>query len=323
MTHPATALHEARTRHLRSARQQHHRTAPGRRVAGRACGADGGRARRLCHAHRRRGGVPEPRVGGGRGLRHRLRQCRHPHRPPRRRVRPAGPGPHRRRGAALRQLRRRPHEPGRRRARGPPPLRQRLVGRRAGLAPSCAAEKAREQLGTVGSGNHYVDIFADEDGAVWVGVHFGSRGLGHTIASGFLALSQDLPWGSTRRGEGGAAAAGRAPRPRLLAAHEPRRRVRLRRPGMGGAQGGGDAGRPELELVHNHHNFAWRETHDGEEFIVIRKGATPAFPGQKGFIGGSMGDDAVIVEGARDAARRRRRCSGLPCSPPYTGPAAS
>src|SRR5262245_14471316 len=39
--------------------------------------------------------------------------------------------------------------------------------------------KARSQLGTVGSGNHYVDVFADESGAIWVGVHFGSRGLGH------------------------------------------------------------------------------------------------------------------------------------------------
>ena len=55
----------------------------------------------------------------------------------------------------------------------------------------------------------------------------------------------------------------------------------------------------ELELVHNHHNFAWKETHDGEELVVVRKGATPAFPGQKGFIGGSMGDDAVIVQGRR------------------------
>ncbi|HEX7117711.1 MAG TPA: RtcB family protein, partial [Longimicrobiales bacterium] len=53
----------------------------------------------------------------------------------------------------------------------------------------------------------------------------------------------------------------------------------------------------ELELVHNHHNFAWKETHEGEEYVVVRKGATPAFPGQKGFIGGSMGDDAVIVRG--------------------------
>ena len=54
----------------------------------------------------------------------------------------------------------------------------------------------------------------------------------------------------------------------------------------------------EVELVHNHHNFAWKERHEGEELVVIRKGATPAFPGQLGFIGGSMGDDAVIVRGA-------------------------
>ncbi len=45
---------------------------------------------------------------------------------------------------------------------------------------------AAEQLGTVGGGNHYVDIFADEDDRVWVGVHFGSRGLGHKTATHFL-----------------------------------------------------------------------------------------------------------------------------------------
>jgi tRNA-splicing ligase RtcB len=56
---------------------------------------------------------------------------------------------------------------------------------------------------------------------------------------------------------------------------------------------GGD----EVQLVHNHHNFAWKEEHDGEELVVIRKGANPAFPDQLGFIGGSMGDDAVIVRG--------------------------
>ncbi len=54
----------------------------------------------------------------------------------------------------------------------------------------------------------------------------------------------------------------------------------------------------EVELVHNHHNFAWKEEHFGRTFVVVRKGATPAFPGQKGFVGGSMGDDSVILEGA-------------------------
>ena len=52
-----------------------------------------------------------------------------------------------------------------------------------------------------------------------------------------------------------------------------------------------------VESVHNHHNFAWRERHGDEQLWVIRKGATPAFPRQRGFVGGSMGDDAVIIEG--------------------------
>jgi tRNA-splicing ligase RtcB (3'-phosphate/5'-hydroxy nucleic acid ligase) len=59
-----------------------------------------------------------------------------------------------------------------------------------------------------------------------------------------------------------------------------------------------------MEEVHNHHNFAWREKHDGEEFWVVRKGATPAFPGQRGFVGGSMGDDAVIIEGVDSGESR-------------------
>src|SRR6201996_2653486 len=47
-------------------------------------------------------------------------------------------------------------------------------------------QKAVAQLGTVGSGNHYVDLMKDEDGFVWIGVHFGSRGLGHTSATRYL-----------------------------------------------------------------------------------------------------------------------------------------
>jgi tRNA-splicing ligase RtcB len=59
-------------------------------------------------------------------------------------------------------------------------------------------QQARNQLGTVGSGNHYVDLFADDDGRLWIGVHFGSRGFGHRTATGFLAMAdgggfQDRP----------------------------------------------------------------------------------------------------------------------------------
>src|SRR5688572_16643762 len=61
---------------------------------------------------------------------------------------------------------------------------------------------AESQLGTVGAGNHYVNVMEDESGRIWVGVHFGSRGLGHKTASGFLALAQGLKWGE-RASEGG------------------------------------------------------------------------------------------------------------------------
>ena len=65
-------------------------------------------------------------------------------------------------------------------------------------------------------------------------------------------------------------------------------------------------GGKELDLVHNHHNFAWKETHvvngKKQQLVVIRKGATPAFPGQRGFIGGSMGDDAVIITGSSNSS---------------------
>jgi tRNA-splicing ligase RtcB len=158
--------------------------------------------------------------------------------------------------------------------------------------------KARDQLGTVGSGNHYVDVFGDESGRVWVGVHFGSRGFGHTVASGFLALAQNQPWGK------------RVPeRETLLDLSTPLGDAYWQLMNLAGqyAYAGrewvarkvvGILGGTERELVHNHHNFAWRERHDGQDYIVVRKGATPAFPGQRGFVGGSMGDDSVILQGA-------------------------
>lgn len=167
-------------------------------------------------------------------------------------------------------------------------------------------QKARAQLGTVGSGNHYVDVFADEQGRIWVGVHFGSRGLGHSVASGFMALSQNLPWDTRGRevealldldselGQGYWALMNLAGQ-YAYAGREwvARKVVQL----LGGK---------EEELVHNHHNFSWKEIFDGEEYIVVRKGATPAYPGQKGFVGGSMGDDAVILQGTPDADAQTR-----------------
>ena len=56
--------------------------------------------------------------------------------------------------------------------------------------------------------------------------------------------------------------------------------------------------------VHNNHNFASRETHDGEEWWVVRKGCTPAFPGQEGFVGSTMGETSVILQGTDTPAAR-------------------
>jgi tRNA-splicing ligase RtcB len=162
--------------------------------------------------------------------------------------------------------------------------------------------KARAQLGTVGSGNHYVDVFADETDRLWVGVHFGSRGFGFGVAYGFLALGQNRAWGE------------RVPEQEtLLDVRTPLGDAYWQLMNLAGryAYAGREwvarkvvsiLGGRELELVHNHHNFAWVEEHEGERFYVVRKGATPAFPGQKGFVGGSMGDDAVIIQGADTTA---------------------
>jgi tRNA-splicing ligase RtcB len=69
--------------------------------------------------------------------------------------------------------------------------------RRADFAPQRGlADLAASQLGTVGAGNHYVNLMEDEKGRIWVGVHFGSRGFGHRTASGFLALAQGLSFGA-------------------------------------------------------------------------------------------------------------------------------
>lgn len=158
-------------------------------------------------------------------------------------------------------------------------------------------ELGRNQLGTVGSGNHYVDIFKDQNDYVWIGVHFGSRGLGHKTATGFLNLSVNGAWDERAKEQEVLLDMGTQLGHEYFAAME-----------LAGeyAKVGREwvcevirafLGAALIQKVHNHHNFTWKETHFGESYFVVRKGATPAFPGQKGFIGGSMGDNAVIIEG--------------------------
>jgi tRNA-splicing ligase RtcB len=179
--------------------------------------------------------------------------------------------------------------------------------RQADFAPQRKlAQLAESQLGTVGSGNHYVNLMADDDDRVWVGVHFGSRGFGHKTASGFLALAQGLEFGAkAREGEMDSP-------PVLFDADSELGRSYIAAMQLAGdyAYAGRDVvvakvleilGAHALHEVHNHHNFAWQEEHFGRTYWVIRKGCTPARPGQEGFVGGSMGDESVILEGVESS----------------------
>lgn len=153
---------------------------------------------------------------------------------------------------------------------------------------------ARAQLGTVGSGNHYVDIFVDENDRVWIGVHFGSRGLGHKLATHFV--------------KAGGGKDGIHAEPVLLDEESDLGQQYIQCMNLAGryAYAGRDwvcqrvakiIGGEVLRSVHNHHNFAWKERHGDKDLWVVRKGATPAFPDQLGFVGGSMGEQSVILRG--------------------------
>jgi len=162
---------------------------------------------------------------------------------------------------------------------------------------------ARAQLGTVGSGNHFVDLFEEEaTGLLWVANHFGSRGFGHKTASGFINLAAGREFLASAPGEK------MDQPPVLLQLDQELGDMYVRAMQLAGryAYAGRDyviaqvlgilGAQADLE-VHNHHNYAWKEQHGGRETMVVRKGATPSAPGQIGFIGGSMGDISVIVKG--------------------------
>ena len=164
-------------------------------------------------------------------------------------------------------------------------------------------DRAAAQLGTVGSGNHFVDVLVDEAGHVWIAAHFGSRGFGHGVASGFLNLAAGRRFAERAPGDNMDAD------PTLIPAWSALGQAYIRAMNLAGKYAyagreyvvrqvldilGADAG----EVVHNHHNFAWFENiGHGESAWVVRKGATPAWPSQRGFVGGSMGDMAAVVEG--------------------------
>lgn len=170
-------------------------------------------------------------------------------------------------------------------------------------------ESARKQLGTLGGGNHFIEIQKDQEGYIWVMVHSGSRNFGLQIAKHYIALSEKLckQWYSNVPLEG----------PDKLAflpletnyAQEyitamdyaldfayANRQLILKnvRKAFEDILGGGIGFDPEINI---HHNFAKMENHFGHNVVVHRKGATEAREGQRGIIPGSQGTASYIVTG--------------------------
>ena len=166
-------------------------------------------------------------------------------------------------------------------------------------APSLEAGKgeASFQVGTLGSGNHFVELQADEEGRLWLMLHSGSRGIGQAIRDHHLAscttgrrglrfLEAASPEGQAYLGDVGwaleyAEANRRALVDAVLDVVERALGVR------------GD----ESSRVSGNHNHVRRESHGGEDLWVHRKGAMSAARGEPGLLPGSMGTRSFHVEG--------------------------
>jgi tRNA-splicing ligase RtcB (3'-phosphate/5'-hydroxy nucleic acid ligase) len=163
------------------------------------------------------------------------------------------------------------------------------------------------QLGSLGSGNHFIEVTADEQQRVWLFLHSGSRGVGNKIASRHIAIARerarrdgldlpdrDLAWldEGTPEFDRYIAELRWAQHFALLNREEMMDRVADCLAAHMRANG-----TPELERVNCHHNFTQQETHDGVDLWVSRKGAIQATQGQPGLIPGSMGTASYVVTG--------------------------
>ena len=185
----------------------------------------------------------------------------------------------------------------------------------AGPLSSPALESLRRrtagaQLGTLGRGNHFVELQADEDGRLWMMVHSGSRGLGPAIRDhheagatrmrgGLRGLPADTPAAAAYLADmRWALAYAEASRARLLAAACEVLATCLR------VQA---ATEPAISC---HHNFVRHEQHGDEWLWVHRKGAISAAEGEPGVIPGSMGASSYHVVGRGCAASLRSSSHG-------------
>ena len=164
-----------------------------------------------------------------------------------------------------------------------------------------------KHLGTLGTGNHFIEICLDENQAVWIMLHSGSRGVGNAIGTHFIELAKkdaelhqrNLPDANLAYFEEGAQyfgdyvqAVGWAQK--FAAAN---REVMMTRVIHALRKIIEKPFETHVEAVNCHHNYVQRETHFGEQVFVTRKGAVSAEKGRLGIIPGSMGAKSYIVRG--------------------------
>jgi tRNA-splicing ligase RtcB len=173
--------------------------------------------------------------------------------------------------------------------------------------PKLARTNNRAHLGTLGTGNHFVEVCLDEQGFVWFMLHSGSRGVGNAIGTMFIELAKqdamrqqaNLPDRDLAYFEEGSRyfgdyvrAVGWAQRFAQL-----NREVMMRRV-LDAARGViRKKFEAHVEAVNCHHNYVQKETHFGRDVYVTRKGAVSAKKGELGIIPGSMGARSYIVRG--------------------------
>ncbi|UAJ79613.1 RtcB family protein [Leifsonia sp. ZF2019] len=175
-----------------------------------------------------------------------------------------------------------------------------------GLEPGAYAKAWELQLGSLGSGNHFIEVSLDEEDAVWLFLHSGSRGVGNRIAGHHIRVAQELmsTWWidlpdrdlaylveGTAEFDAYIAELRWAQHFALLNREEMMDRV-IRQV----AEHFGMAVE-ERERINCHHNFTERERHFGKDVWLSRKGAISARPGQPGLIPGSMGTASYVVSG--------------------------
>ena len=165
----------------------------------------------------------------------------------------------------------------------------------------------RKHLGTLGTGNHFIEVCLDQDGFVWFMLHSGSRGVGNAIGTHFIELAkkdaerqqrnlpdQDLAYfeegaqyfGDYVRAVGWAQRFAAQNRELMMARLIDTVRQVIAKPFE-----------THVEAVNCHHNYVQQERHFGEDVFVTRKGAVSARAGQLGIIPGSMGARSFIVRG--------------------------